>query len=326
MMREISFVQAIKEALQEEMRRDERIFLMGEDVRLSIFGTTKGLLGEFGAKRVRNTPITEAAFIGAAVGASATGTRPVVDLMTSNFCYKAMDEFANQAAKMRYMFGEQASLPVVFLASCGAFGSAAAQHSDSPYPIFMNLAGIKVVVPSNPKDAKGLLKSSIRDDNPVFFFEPTALLAGDKGPVPEEEYLIPLSQAEIKRAGSHVTVVAIGEMVRQALSAAKKLSEESIEIEVVDPRTLYPLDSATILESVKKTGRVVIADGARRTCGAAAEIAAIVSQEGFRDLRAPIYRVTTPDVPVPFCPPLEKYIVPDAESIAAAVQAVCNYS
>ena len=323
-MRIISFVQAINEAIREEMLRDEKVFLMGEDVLLSIFGTTKGIVDEFGTERVRNTPITEAAFVGAAAAASTTGVRPVVDLMSGNFTYVAMDQFANQVAKIRYMFGAQVTLPVVYLATTGARGSAAAQHSDSVYPLFMNIGGLKVIVPGTPRDAKGLLKAAVREDDPVIFFEPTALLGGDKGEVPEEEYTIPLGQADVKRTGTDVTVVAIGEMVRQALAVAETLAGEGIGVEVVDPRTLVPLDTETILASVQKTGRLVIVEGARRRCGAGAEIAAVVAQECFDELKAPIHRVAALDVPVPFSPPLEQYVVPEATRVVAAVRAVCG--
>jgi len=315
-------VQAMNEALREEMRRDSRVFLMGEDVRLGVFGTTKGLVEEFGTDRVRNTPITEAAVVGAALGASVTGMRPVVDIMTANFMHVAMDQFANQAAKLRYMFGAQINLPVVYIASTGIFGSAAAQHSDSLYPLFMNIGGLKIAVPGSPRDAKGLLKAAIRDDDPVLFFEPVALLAGDKGPVPEEEYVIPLGQAEIKRAGKDATVVAIGAMVRQALAAAETLAAEGLQVEVVDPCTLNPMDWTTILESVRKTGRLVVVEEARLTGGAGAEIAAVVGEECFADLKAPIRRVAAPDVPVPFSPPLEEFLLPNAAHVVEAVRSI----
>ena len=320
----MSFVQAVNEAIQEEMRRDDDVFLMGEDVRLSIFGTTKGLIEEFGPKRVRNTPITEAAFVGAAAAASTTGVRPIVDLMSGNFTYVAMDQFANQVAKMRYMFGAQVNLPVVYIATTGARGSAAAQHSDSVYPLFMNIGGIKVVIPGTPRDAKGLLKAAIREDDPVIFFQATALLGGDKGEVPTGEFTIPLGKAAIQRSGTDVTVVAIGEMVRQAVAAAETLEEDGISVEVVDPRTLVPLDEETILKSVQKTGRLVIVEGARRRCGAGAEIAAIVAEECLQDLSAPVQRVAVLDVPIPFSPPLEQFVVPDAKRIVSAILKVIS--
>jgi pyruvate dehydrogenase E1 component beta subunit len=318
-MREISYVQAIYEALREEMQRDARVFLMGEDVQLSVYGATKGLYKEFGPGRVRNTPITEQAVVGAALGASLAGIRPVVDLMQGNFMYVAMDQFANQAAKARYMFGEQTCFPVVYMAATGAFGSAGAQHSDSPHPMFMNVGGLKIVIPATPYDAKGLLRAAIRDDNPVLYLTPVALLSGDKGPVPEEEYLVPLGQAEVKRSGKDVTIVAIGAMVRQAVAAAEKLVSQGIEAEVVDPRSVAPMDWETIFQSVRKTGRLVAVDEARRTCGATSEIAARVGEDCFGRLRSPIKILAVPDVPIPFSPVLESAVVPDAGRIADAV-------
>lgn len=321
-MREISYVRAIYEALREEMRRDKRVFLMGEDVQLSVYGATKGLYDEFGQDRVRNTPITEQAVVGAALGASLVGIRPVVDLMQGNFMYVAMDQFANQAAKARYMFGEQSCFPVVYMAATGAFESAGAQHSDSPHPMFMNVGGLKIVIPATPYDAKGLLKAAIRDDNPVLYLTPVALLSGTKGPVPEDDYVVPLGQADIKRAGKDLTIVAIGTMVRQALAAADKLAGEGMEAEVIDPRSLVPMDWESILQSVRKTGRLIVVDEARRTCGAASEIAARVGESCFGKLKAPIRILAVPDVPIPFSPVLEKAVVPDAQQIADAARAL----
>lgn len=322
-MREISFVQAIKEALCEEMRRDSHVFLMGEDVRFGgAFGTAKGLVDEFGPKRVFNTPITEASVVGTALGASLMGMRPIVDLMMANFFYVAMDQFANQAAKLRYMFDEQVNFPVVYMAVAGAFGSAAAQHSDSPYPMLMNLGGVKVVVPSNPRDAKGLLKAAIRDNNPVIYFEPAALVAQQNGEVPEEEYIIPLGEADVKVNGNDVTVLGIGAMVNEAIVTAEKLIESGVRIEVVDPRTLVPMDWETIFRSVNKTRHLVIVEEARQTCGAGAEIAAKVSDECFGNLKAPIKRLAVPDVPIPFSPTLEAMVLPNSEKIAEAVLSV----
>lgn len=320
--RQVSYVRAIYEALQSEMARDERVFLIGEDVRLSVYGTTKGLYDEFGPARVRNTPITEEAVVGAALGASLMGLRPIVDLMQGNFMYVAWEQFADQAAKARYMFGGHISFPTVFMAAVGAFDSAAAQHSDSPHPQFMNLPGLKVVLPSSPRDAKGLLISAIRDPNPVIYLTPMALMAGEKGPVPEEGQAIPIGEAEIKRPGDDVTIVAIGAMVRQALLAADALSEQSVQAEVVDPRSLQPMDWETIFRSVHKTGRLVAVDEARRTCSAASEIAARVCERCFEDLNSPARIVASPDVPVPFSPPLEAAVIPNAEGIVAAVHSL----
>jgi pyruvate dehydrogenase E1 component beta subunit len=317
--REITMVQAMYEAMAEEMRRDSRVFLMGEDVRLSIYGTSKGLVDEFGPDRVRNTPLSEAAFVGAGVGAAVMGMRPIVDLMVGNFFYVAMDQVCDQAAKIRYMSGGQCRVPVVYLATTGAEGSAAGQHSDSPYPLFMNMGGLKVVLPSTAYDAKGLLKAAIRDENPVIYFEPLAIF-GEKGPVPEGEVIVPLGSADVKRAGTDVTIVAIGALVPLALSAAETLAQDGISAEVVDPRTLVPLDRAAILASVRKTGRLVVVDEARRTCGVAAEIAALAAEHAFDALKSPVRRVTAPDTPVPFSPVLEQWYVPDAARIAAAAR------
>ena len=321
--REITLIQAMYEAIAEEMRRDPTVFLMGEDVRLSIYGTSKGLLREFGPERVRNTPLSEAAFVGAGVGAAIMGMRPIVDLMVGNFTYVAMDQLCDQAAKIRYMSGGQCTVPVVYLATTGAEGSAAGQHSDSPYPLFMNMGGLKVVLPSTPHDAKGLLKAAVRDNNPVFYFEPLAIF-GDKGPVPEGEFIVPLGVAEVRRPGTDLTIVATGALVKRALAAASELAGEGISAEVIDPRTLVPLDTAGIVASVRKTGRLVLVDEARRTCGAAAEIAAVVAEEAFDSLLAPIRRVTGPDTPVPFSPVLERTYVPDTARIVEASHQVVS--
>jgi pyruvate dehydrogenase E1 component beta subunit len=321
--RQITLIQAMHEAIAEEMRRDQAVFLMGEDVRLSIYGTSKGLLREFGPERVRNTPLSEAAFVGAGVGAAVMGMRPIVDLMVGNFTYVAMDQLCDQAAKIRYMSGGQCTVPVVYLATTGATGSAAGQHSDSPYPLFMNMGGLKVVLPSTPYDAKGLLKAAIRDNNPVFYFEPLGIF-GDKGPVPEGEFIVPLGVAEVKRPGTDLTIVATGSLVKRALAAASELADEGISAEVIDPRTLVPLDTAGIVASVRKTGRLVLVDEARRTCGAAAEMAAVVAEEALDSLLAPIRRVTAPDTPVPFSPALEQRYVPDTARIVEAAHQVVS--
>lgn len=318
------FIHALREGLIEEMRRDERVFVMGEDVQIGVFGVSRGLMAEFGPARVRNTPIAEQVIVGAALGAAASGMRPVADLMMSNFAYLAMEPFANQAAKLHYMTGGQIRMPSVFLAALGAPGGNAAQHSDSPYPMFMQLGGIKVVLPTTPYDAKGLIKSAIRDDNPVVFFFHGAL-GGTRGEVPEDEYTVPIGVADVKRAGSDITVVAIGWMVKHALEAANTLAGEGIAVEVIDPRTLFPLDAETILRSVEKTGRLVVVDEARGTCSAASEISAIVAERCFGSLRAPIQRVTSPDVPIPFSPPMEKFVVPNVGRVVEAVRATVRY-
>lgn len=322
-VREITFLEALNEALRQEMERDPSIIIMGEDVGVygGVFGVTKGLLEKFGFDRVIDTPISEAGFIGAAIGAAIAGLRPIVELMFVDFFGVAMDQIYNQAAKIRYMFGGRAKIPLVIRTTIGGGISAAAQHSQVLYSIFAHVPGLKVVVPSTPYDAKGLLISSIRDDNPVMFFE-HKLLYGIKGPVPEEPYTIPLGRADVKREGSDVTIIGLALTIHQALEAAEILSKEGISAEVIDPRTIVPFDKETILKSVKKTGRVVIADEDYDRCGFASWVAAIIADEAFEYLDAPIKRVTTPNVPIPFSPPLEKHILPSAEKIVKAVKTI----
>lgn len=314
-------IQAINEALAEEMERDERVILFGEDVIASVMGDTRGLHARFGPDRVRNTPICETVMTGMAAGAAAAGLRPVCHMMYGNFLYTGMDAIANQAAKLRYMTGGQIRIPVVYMGVFGAGRSSAAQHSDAMHPVFMNLGGIKVVLPASPADAKGLLKSAIRDDNPVIFLQ-AAGRGGEAGEVPEEEYTTPLGVAEVKRPGRDVTVVAIGAMVRHALRAADALAHEGIEVEVVDPRTVMPLDEETIIASVRRTGRLVVVDEARDVCSAASHIVAVVSEKAWEALKAPPRRLTVPDVAIPYSPPLEKALLPDPERVAAMVRAV----
>jgi 2-oxoisovalerate dehydrogenase E1 component len=314
--REITTFQATFEALRQEMERDPRVILIGEDI--AIFGAT-GLLPGFGPERLRSAPVSENSFAGMAVGAAMTGLRPVVDLTIASFFYLAMDQIVNQAAKLRYMSGGQAGIPAVFRACMWHNGSNAAQHSDRPYPMFMNVPGLKIVVPATPYDAKGLLVAAIRDDDPVLVFEDKEMWF-QTGAVPEDDYAIPLGVADVKREGRDVTAVAVGGSVRHALEAAEQLSADGISLEVIDPRSLVPLDRRAILESVAKTERLVLVDPAHRTNGAAAEIAAIVAEEGFGELRAPILRVTTPDVQIPFSPALERPLYPSAEKIVAAVR------
>ena len=316
--RQITLTEALNEAMKEEMRRDERVFIMGEDIQKGVYGASAGLYQEFGEERVRDCPLSENAFMGAAVGAAAVGMRPIVE---SAFCFMwvAMDSLVSQAAKMRYMFGGQVNLPIVYRASMYYAGSMAAHHSDRSHPIFMNIPGFKVVFPSNAYDAKGLMKSSIREDDPIVFCEDRTLL-GARGPVPEEDYTIPLGTADIKREGTDVTIVAIGGMVPRAMEAAEVLAEEGISAEVLDPRTLVPLDKQAILESVAKTGRVVTVDMAHKTCSAASEIAAIVAMEGFWTLQAPIQRLATANVHIPFSTALEPLCYPTADSIADAAR------
>jgi pyruvate dehydrogenase E1 component beta subunit len=320
-MREIVFVQAINEAIAEEMTRDDRVFVMGEDVRLSAFGTTGGLVDKFGPERVRNTPISEAGFVGAGIGAAATGYRPVVEIQIASFFWVAMDQICNQAAKLRYMSGGQAKLPLTLRTVCGVIGSAAAQHSETMYANFLNTPGLKLIAPSNPYDAKGLLKSAIRDDNPVLFFEHLRLGA-KKGQVPEAEYLVPIGKAAILQEGKDVTLIAIAWMVDLAMEAARKLEAEGISVEVIDVRTIVPLDKETILKSVAKTGRVVVVDEAHKTGSMASEIAATIAEEAFESLRAPVRRVCSLDVPVPFSPNMENYVIPDVSKIILASRSV----
>ena len=316
--RDISLTQALNEAMREEMRRDERVFIMGEDIRSGVYGASGGLFSEFGADRVLDCPLSENAFVGAAVGAAAVGTRPIVE-SASCFLWVAMDSLISQAAKMRYMFGGQVDLPIVYRMSMYYGGSMAAHHSDRSHPIFMHIPGFKVVIPSTAYDGKGLLKTAIREDDPVIFCEDRTIL-GARGHVPEEEYCIPFGQADIKREGSDVTIVAIGGMVPRALQAAEALAADGISAEVLDPRTLVPLDKPAILASVAKTGRLVTVDMAHKTCSAASEIAAIVAMEGFWDLQAPIQRVGTANVHIPFSTALEPLCYPTADSIADAAR------
>ncbi len=317
-------VHAINDALREEMERDETIVLIGEDVGISVMGDTRGLQARFGAQRVRNMPVSEAALTSMAVGIAASGGRVICHLMYANFLYTGFDGIANQAAKLRLMTGGQLRLPIVYMAVAGGGRSSAAQHSDSPHPALMNLGGVVVVVPASAGDAKGLLKSAIRSDDPVVFLQP-ASRGGEMGDVPDDEVLIPLGLAVVLRSGDDVTLVAIGSMVRPSMSAAQTLAASGISVEVIDPRTLFPLDIETILKSVRRTGRLVVADEARNTCSAASHIAAVAAEEAFEHLRAPICRVTVPDLPIAYSPPLEQTMVPDAARVAAAVQRVVSF-
>ena len=316
--RDITLTQALNEAMREEMGRDERVFIMGEDIQHGVYGASAGLFAEFGAERVRDCPLSENAFCGAAVGAAAVGMRPIVE-SAACFMWVAMDSLISQAAKMRYMFGGQVNLPIVYRTSLYYDGSMAAHHSDRSHPIFMNIPGFKVAFPSNAYDAKGLLKAAIREDDPVVFFEDRTVL-GARAYVPEEEYTVPMGVADVKREGTDVTIVAIGGMVPRALKAAETLDREGVSAEVLDPRTLVPLDKKAILDSVAKTGRLITVDMAHKTCSAASEIAAIVAMEGFWSLQAPIQRLATANVHIPFSPSLEPLCYPTAESIAAAAR------
>jgi pyruvate dehydrogenase E1 component beta subunit len=325
--KQITFAEAIGDAMAEEMRRDEMVFLIGEDVRSRTYSTRSaevGLWQEFGDWRIINSPISESAFVGASTAAAATGMRPIVYLMFSDFMYVAMDQIVNQTAKMRYMFGGKAKVPIVFRASIGAGRSAAAQHSQSAYSVFLNIPGLKNVVPSTPYDAKGLLKTAIRDDNPVLFFEHAGLMSM-KDTIPDHEYLIPFGKADVKKVGSDITIVAIGMMVHKALSAAATLLTEKISVEVIDPRTLVPFDKKTLLESIKKTRRLLLVDECPQRGSAASEIAAIVAEEAFHYLDAPIKRIGAPNTPVPFSPPLEQYYLPNETKIIEAVKQIISY-
>ena len=315
-MREITFAEAAMEALTEEMRRDPKVFHMSTDAPFP-------LVEEFGESRVRATPIAESALTGMAIGAASCGFRPIVDWRQVTFAFVAMDQIVNQAAKIHYMFGGQAQFPIMYRASVGGGGRVAAQHSQSPYSMFMNMAGLKITLASTPYDVKGLLKAAIRDNNPVICFESNRLF-GVKGHVPEEDYIVPLGEAEVKREGSDVTVVALAWQVQEALAAAETLAEESISVEVVDPRTLVPMDTETILASVRKTGRLVVADEAGPTCGAAAEIVALVTEdpETFAALKGPVARICALQVPIPYSPGLEDHVFPDRTKIIAGVKTV----
>jgi len=321
--REIMYAQALNEALREEMRRDERVFVMGEDIAEhgGAFGVTRDLWKEFGKERIRNTPISEAAIVGAGIGAALCGLRPVVEVMFIDFATLAMDQIVNQAAKLRYMSGGMLKVPLVIRTQGGGGRGNAAQHSQSLEAWFVHIPGLKVVMPSTPYDAKGLLKAAIRDDNPVLFIE-HKLLYATTGPVPEEEYLLPIGVADVKKQGGDVTVVATSRMVLLALEAAKRLEEEGISVEVVDPRTLKPLDISTIAESVKKTGRVVVVVEGHKTCGFASELAVRIMEEAFDYLDAPIQVVAGKDVPLPYAENLERAVIPQVEDIISAVKSV----
>ncbi len=321
-MREIMMWEALNEALREEMKRDAKVFCLGEDIGLAyVWSVTRGLMDEFGADRVRDTPISESAIMGASVGAALMGMRPVPELQFSDFMFVAMDQIFNQASKTRYMFGGQLSVPLVLRLPSGGYFNFGATHSQSLEALLIHSPGLKVVMPSDPRDGKGLLKSAIRDPNPVAFFEHKALYK-ISGPVPEEEYTIPLGKADIKRDGTDVCVIALSFMVTKALAAAETLEKEGISAMVLDPRTLVPLDKAGIVEAIRKTNRVVIVEEGCKTGGVGAEISAVINEEAFDYLDAPIARVAAHDAPIPFSKPLEDYILPNEEKIVDAVRKV----
>jgi len=327
----MSYLGAIGAAQREAMDADERVIIIGEDVEANVYGTTGGagksraaegdFVQRYGRNRIRNTPISEESIVGMAAGAAMTGLRPIVDLSYSSFLYMAMDQFVNQVAKNRYMFGGQASVPVVFRSAMFYGLNTGAHHSDRPYPMFMNVPGLKVIVPASPTDAKGLLRSAIDLDDPVLSFE-ACLLWGMKEEVDDAEFHIPLGVGRTVREGTDVTVVAVSNAVVEATFAADALAKEGISVEIFDPRTLVPLDVEGILASVRKTGRLVVADPAHRTCGAASEIAALVAEHAFASLTSPIIRVTTPDMQIPFSPALEKQMYPNRNTIAEAIRKV----
>jgi pyruvate/2-oxoglutarate/acetoin dehydrogenase E1 component len=322
-MPEITFVESLRMTLKEEMERDPSLMLIGEDIGRygGIFGVTKGLLEEFGPERVRSTPISESAIIGSALGAAMTGLRTVAEIMYIDFTTCAMDQIVNQVAKMRYMSGGKIKVPIVIRTQGGGGRGNAAQHSQSLEALFFHIPGLKIVMPSTPYDARGLLKTAIRDDNPVMFIE-HKLLYATKGFIPDEEYLIPLGQADIKRKGKDVTIVAISYMVTKALKAADQLTGEGIEVEVIDLRTLVPLDLNTLLQSVRKTNRIVIVHEGFRRGGVGAEIACNIMEEAFDFLDAPIQRVGASNVPIPYSEPLESAVIPNEEDIVTEVRKV----
>ena len=322
-MREINYAEALCEAMAEEMRRDPRVVLWGLDVGPygGAFAATKGLYEEFGPEQVIDMPISEAGYVGAGVGAAITGLRPIVELQFSDWITIAMDQLVNHAAKIRYMFGGELAVPLVLRAPVGGYLSASADHSQSFEAWFAHVPGLKVVLPSTPYDAKGLLKSAIRENNPVIFFEHKKLYEM-KGAVPEEEYLIPLSEADVKRQGRDATIVTYSYMVAKSLNAAERLAQEGISVEVLDLRTVDPMDEEAVIQSVRKTGRLVVVQEAPLQCSVSSEVASIVMERAFDDLDAPVVRVGAKGVPVPFGHDLENFVLPQEEGIIAAVKKV----
>lgn len=319
-MRELRYIEAFNEAIHAEMAQDPRVVVVGEDVRLAIRGFMKGILERFGPDRIFDTAISEAGFTGLATGAAMAGMRPVIEYQIPTLVFVAFDQLVNQAQKLRYMMGGQGTIPVTYIVPAGASRGLAGQHSDHPYPLLIHM-GMKVVMPSTPRDAKGLLTAAMREDDPVVVFAPVSLL-GVKGPVPEEDYVIPLGQAEVKREGTDITIVAVGPLVPEALACAETLAGEGVSMEVVDPRSLLPLDRATILGSVRKTGRVILFDDSNRSCGFAAELSAVIAEEAWDALRGPIRRLTRADVPVPFSTPIERYVLPSRDRLLAGCRAL----
>src|ERR1051326_931543 len=323
--REITFAEAVNEAIREEMRRDESIIVLGEDVAAAggVYKLTQGLLAEFGSERVLDTPISEAGITGLGVGGAMTGMRPIVDIMFGDFIALAMDQIVNQAAKVHYMSGGKLKVPLVVRTTLGATRRTGAQHSQSLHAWVSHIPGLKVVLPSTPYDAKGLLKTAIRDDNPVIFFE-DKMMYQLKGFVPEGDYTIPFGVADIKRAGSDITIVATSSMVQIALAAAEELEKIDISAEVVDPRTTFPLDKETLIESARKTSRAIVVDEGYERYGVTAEIAAVIADGAFYYLDAPVKRLGAMDVPVPFSPVLEDLTVPTAASVVEIAKTLCG--
>ena len=322
-MAQMTFRDSINKTLDEALAQDPNVLLFGEDIGPlgGAFQVTKDLWKKYGTRRVRNTPISEAAIIGTAIGTACTGLKPIAEIMFCEFLYIGMDQVVNQMAKMKYMYGGKAVLPIVIRTTLGAGLSSAAQHAQSNEAIFMHVAGLKLVFPSTPYDARGLLISAIKDPNPVIFFEHHCLY-DVKGTVPDKEYEIPLGVADVKHEGTDVTIVATGIMVHRSLQAAEELLKEGISIEVVDPRCLNPLDTKTILKSVKKTGRVLIVHEAQKTSGMGAEVAAQIAEQAFKYLDAPIMRVCGKDTPIPFSPVLERFVIPQVEDIVRGIRAL----
>jgi pyruvate/2-oxoglutarate/acetoin dehydrogenase E1 component len=323
--RELTFAQAVREALAEEMRRDSTVCIIGEDVAEAgtPFKVLSGLVEEFGAQRVIDTPISEAGFTGVGVGAAMTGMRPVVDIMFGDFLTLTMDQMVNQAAKVHYMSGGRWKVPMVLRTTLGATRRSAAQHSQSLHAWFSHVPGLKVVMPSTPFDAKGLLKTAIRDENPVIFFE-DKMMYKLKGPVPAEDYTIPFGVADVKRAGDDITIVGTSSMVQVALGAADLLAEIGISAEVIDPRTTWPLDEKTLIESAKKTSRAIVVDEGYARYGVTGEIAAVIAEGAFYNLEAPVKRMGAMHVPIPFSPPLEDVTVPTERTVFEAARALCG--
>jgi pyruvate/2-oxoglutarate/acetoin dehydrogenase E1 component len=324
--RELTFGQAVREALAEEMRRDPRVCIFGEDVAEAgtPFKVLSGLVDEFGTERVLDTPISEAGFTGIAVGAAMTGLRPIVDIMFGDFITLTMDQMVNQAAKVHYMSGGALKVPMVMRTTLGATRRSGAQHSQSLHAWFSHVPGLKVVMPSTPYDAKGLLKTAIRDENPVVFFEDKMMYTKLKGPVPTEEYTIPFGVADVKRVGRDITLVATSSMVQVALGAADLLEQTGVSAEVVDPRTMWPLDEKTLIDSAKKTSRVIVIDEGYERYGVTAEIAAVIAEGAFYNLDSPVKRMGAMHIPIPFSPPLEDATVPTEKSVFEVARRLCG--